>query len=103
MTWETFVVCLGVCGTVFGIYNIVQSRKRTQERDSLDDGRESGRVLTEIEYIKEGINDLRRKFEQYEGRHNEQYVEVVERLTAVEKSTKQAHLRIDRGEIGEGR
>ena len=98
MTWETFVVCLGVCGTVFGIYNIVQSRKRTQERDSRNDGRENGTILTEIGYVKSGVDDIKRK----QGEQEKQHIEVIRQLTAVEASTKQAHHRIDRMEGKKG-
>ena len=92
MTWEAFVVYLGVCGTVFGIYNIVQSRKRTHEQDCRDDGRESGAILTEIGYVKSGVDDIKRK----QGEQEKQHIKVIRQLTAVESSTRQAHHRIDR-------
>lgn len=48
-------------------------------------------VLTELGYIKSGVDDIKRKQE----KQDEQHIEVVSRLTAVESSAKQAHKRID--------
>jgi hypothetical protein len=55
-------------------------------------GKADGVVLTEIGYIKAGIDDIKRK----QDRQDELYIKIAERLTAVEASAKQAHHRIDR-------
>ena len=66
--------------------------KRNQKTDEQQDGRENGTLLTEIGYIKANTDDIKRKQE----KQDEQYLELTERMVAVEQSTKQAHHRIDR-------
>ena len=61
---------------------------------SKQEGVENGRVLTEIGYIKSGIDDIKRKQE----KADTQYVEIISRVTALEASAKQAHRRLDRME-----
>lgn len=76
-----------VCGIVFGLV-IFFRNKRT---DDTQDGKKDGVVLTELGYIKSGVDDIKRKQEKQE----QQHIEVISRLTAVEASAKQAHKRID--------
>lgn len=83
---------LGILGTVCAIAFGYSSFKRNHENDRQDDGRESGTILTEIGYIKSGVDDIKRKQDKQEERH----IEIITRVTAVEQSTKQAHHRIDR-------
>lgn len=65
---------------------------RTKAKDDKSDGAQSATVLVELGTIKGGIQDI--KDEQKAQR--ETNVEVLQRLTAVEESSKQAHKRIDR-------
>ncbi len=83
---------LGILGTVSAIAFGYSSFKRNHKNDCQDDGRESGTILTEIGYIKSGVDDIKRKQDKQEERH----IEIITRVTAVEQSTKQAHHRIDR-------
>jgi K+/H+ antiporter YhaU regulatory subunit KhtT len=55
-----------------------------------NEGQESGTIMSELGYIKSGIEDIKRKQEKSE----ERYQELVERVIKVEESTKQAHKRI---------
>lgn len=80
-------VAAAVCGIVFG-FAIFFRNKRT---DDTQDGKKDGVVLTELGYIKSGVDDIKRKQEKQE----QQHIEVISRLTAVEASAKQAHKRID--------
>ena len=66
--------------------------KRNQRSDEQQDGRENGTLLTEIGYIKANTDDIKRKQE----KQDEQYLELAERMVAVEQSAKQAHHRLDR-------
>lgn len=77
-----------LCAIVFGYAAFNRNRKK----DDSEDGEESGRVLTEIGYIKSGIDDIKRK----QDRQDELYAKMAERVAAVEASAKQAHKRIDR-------
>jgi len=79
-----------ICAIVFGY--IAFSRNKT--KDTQDETRRDATVLTEIGYIKGGIDDI--KAEQREQRKTN--TEFVTRLTAVEASAKQAHKRLDRME-----
>lgn len=82
-----------VCAIVFGYVAFSRNKKKDNE----DEAKTNGTMLTEIGYIKGGIDDI--KTEQREQRKTN--TEFVSRLTAVEESAKQAHKRIDRVELKE--
>ena len=79
-----------ICAIIFGY----SAWKRAHKIDDTDIGERNGTILTEIGYIKSGVDDI--KAEQREQRNTN--TQFHERLTAVEESTKQAHKRIDRVE-----
>lgn len=81
-------IVVGAAGTVFGCVSFFRNKKSDDE----EEGKKNGVVLTELGYIKSGVDDIKRKQE----RQDEQHVEVISRLTAVEASAKQAHKRLDR-------
>ena len=84
----TFISILAaVAGIVFGVTTFFRNKKK----DDSEDGRQSGTILTELGYIKSGVDDLKRKQE----KQDEQNREILRGLTAVEESAKQAHKRID--------
>lgn len=76
-----------LCAIVFGYAAFARNRTR----DTEDEVKRDTTVLTEIGYIKSGVDDI--KAEQREQRKTN--TEFVARLTAVEASAKQAHKRID--------
>lgn len=78
---------VGAAGIVFGLVTLFRNKKH----DDTQEGRTSGTILSDIGYIKAGVDDI--KTEQKEQRKTN--IELVSRLTAVEESTKQAHKRID--------
>ncbi len=80
-------VTAAVCGIIFGLVTFFRNKREDDNRD----GKKDGVVLTELGYIKSGVDDIKRKQEKQE----QQHIEVVSRLTAVEASAKQAHKRID--------
>lgn len=81
-------VFVGLAGVVFAFVTYIRGKKG----DGAAVGKKDGIVLTELGYIKSGVDDIKRKQE----KQAEQHIEVVSRLTAVEASAKQAHKRIDR-------
>lgn len=88
MTWiEILGVASTACAIIFGYLAFSRNRKH----DDTEHGKESGTLLSDIGYIKSGVDDI--KAEQKEQRKTN--MEVVSRLTAVEESAKQAHKRID--------
>lgn len=78
---------VGASGIIFGLVTLFRNKKH----DDTQEGRTSGTILSDIGYIKAGVDDI--KTEQKEQRKTN--IELVSRLTAVEESTKQAHKRID--------
>lgn len=82
----------GLCGIAFGVAGFLRGKKA----DDGAEGRQDGQILTELGYIKGGIDDV--KNEQREQRKIN--TEFVTRLTAVEASAKQAHKRLDQIEFG---
>lgn len=88
MTTGTIVAIVGgIAGIVFGLVTLFRNKKA----DDAQQGRESGTVLSDLGYIKAGVDEI--KSEQKEQRKTN--IEFITRLTAVEESTKQAHKRID--------
>ncbi|MPM22554.1 hypothetical protein SDC9_69011 [bioreactor metagenome] len=81
-------ILAAVCAILFGYAAFARARKS----DESGEGRAAGTMLTEIGYIKAGVDDIKRK----QDKQDERYLETVSRLTAVEQSSKQAHKRIDR-------
>lgn len=49
-------MCVGIVGTIFGAMNISHNKQTDDKRE----GKEDGIVLTEIGYIKAGVDDLKR-------------------------------------------
>lgn len=88
---EIIMTVLGIAGTVCAIIFGYIAFRRNNKIDDNADGKKDGVLLTEIGYIKSGVDDIKRKQE----KQDERYVEVVTRLTAVETSVEQAHHRID--------
>lgn len=86
-----FSLVIGIAGSATAIYFAVKKNRRTNRVDDAEEGKKDGVILTEIGYIKSGVDDIKRKQET----QDKQHIEVVTRLTAVEESSKQAHHRID--------
>ena len=87
-----------------GSYGILTNRPyaafhRNSKKDSEEEGKSSGTMLTEIGYIKGGIDRIERKQDAQDAR----YISMAERMSAVESSAKSAHHRIDRLEGREAR
>ena len=91
MSFEVISMVFGFVGTVCAIVFGWIAFRRNSKTDDAEEGKKDGVILTEIGYIKSGVDDIKRKQE----RQDEQYVEMVSRITAVEESAKQSHHRID--------
>jgi len=89
---ETLDIVIGVfCTALGGVLGYVAFLKGTK-KDSKDEGKQDGTILTELGYIKGGVDDIKRKQE----KQDEQYLGMSERVARVEESAKSAHHRIDR-------
>ncbi len=82
---------LGGLGVLAAIYFGVKSYSRNEKKEEADTGQNKGVMLTEIGYIKSGVDDIKRRQAQQDDRH----VATLERLVCVEQSVKNAHHRID--------
>ncbi len=93
---EKLVIYLGltstVCGLIFGFSSYIASKTK----ESKTAGKDKGSILSELGYVKSGIDDIKRKQEHQEEKQEQQHLEIVERLTCVESSAKQAHKRLDK-------
>lgn len=91
MNWELFVTVISVVAAIAGVVYGATTYSRNKKKDNAEDGKESGVILTELGYIKSGVDDLKRK----QDKQDEQTMQLLRGLTAVEESAKQAHKRID--------
>lgn len=80
-------IVAAIAGIVFG----VASYARNQRKDNTEDGKRNGEIMSELGYIKSGVDDVKRKQE----KSDETIMGFLKDLTAVQESTKQAHRRID--------
>ena len=95
----SIVALIGAVGTICGVIFGYLGYQKGVKKDCLNNGKDSGSLMSDIGYIKSGIDDLKRKQETSESRH----YALAERVTKVEESAKQAHHRIDdiKGKKGE--
>lgn len=88
---DTFLTVLSVfstvCAIVFG-YAAFQARRKKDDNDA---GRDRGVLLSEVGYIKAGIDELKQAHREMVATLNDFNV----RLTRVEESAKMAHKRIE--------
>ena len=87
-------IIFGITGMVVGLIGVICSIvavSRNRSADDRNEGKEDGVVLTELGYIKAGVDDLKR--DNREIRVDLKNLD--ERITRNEESTKQAHKRID--------
>ena len=90
-SFTMIVSIVGLIGTISAIVFGYIAFNKNKKSDNQKEGKQDGVVLTELGYIKSGVDDIKRKQEHQERQH----IEVISRITAVEESTKQAHHRID--------
>ncbi len=83
-----------ICAIVFGVATFMRNKRQDVSKEE----RESATVLSDIGYIKSGVDDIKRRQEKQEA----QYLDILTKLTSVESSTKQAHKRLDRIERSAG-
>lgn len=89
MTAEAIIgIIVGIGGFIFGLVTFFRNKKS----DDASEGRKDGTILTELGYIKSGVDDIKRKQE----KQVEQNLVFAERLSSVEASAKQAHKRLDK-------
>ena len=91
MTGDTFGWIIGILGTLTAIVVGISNMSRNKVKDSEETGHQSGQVMSELGYVKSGIDDIKNEMRD----QRQTNMQFMERLSAVESSTKQAHHRID--------
>ena len=87
LIFGTISAVVGILGAFIGCATLTRSKKT----DVKTEGEKGGVVLTELGYIKKGIDGIEKRI----ARQENQYVDVVKHLTRVEESVTQAHKRLD--------
>ena len=93
------MIPIGILCTLVGLIISYAVFSRNKSKDDKHDGQQLGQILSEVGYVKGGIDDI--KAEQREQRKIN--TDLYTRVTAVEASAKQAHKRLDRMEGREDR
>mgnify|MGYP001392144136 CR=1 FL=1 len=88
---------LGAISTVFGMVITYFTFMRGRDKTIRHDAEESAKVSTKLDHISRGVDDIRIDLKSNEKQINN----VAERVTRVEESAKQAHLRINKLEGNE--
>ncbi len=76
-------IIIAVCGCAISVATFFIGRM-TSAKNS---GQEYGVMLTEIGYIKSGVDDMKKKMEQSDRR----YIDLAERVTSLEEAVKIYH------------
>lgn len=96
MDWGYVV---GILGTLVGIFGTLLAFLRTSKNDTKEEAQQQGAILTELGYIKSGVDDI--KTEQRDQRKFN--TEITTKIAAIETATNRAHARLDRLEQHEDR
>lgn len=88
---EVFLTVLSIVSSICAVVFAFAAFRRNQKKDDTDEGSSKGTIISELGYIKGGVEDI--KAEQREQRKTN--TDFIERLVGVEVSAKQAHKRID--------
>ena len=84
----------GIIGAVVGVIGMVVGLVSTIRNKKIDDkteGKKDGIILTELGYIKAGVDDMKRDTREF----RTEIQEIHDRVIRNEESCKQAHKRID--------
>lgn len=87
----SLTVLISLVCTLIGAGTAILTLRRSAAKADTEEGKTSGTILTEIGYIKSGVDDIKRKQE----KQDDQYLDLRQRVTKVEASASQAHKRID--------
>lgn len=91
VTFLDIVTVVSLIGSGVAIVAAIVNGKRASNKDAAESAKQSGTVLTEIGYIKSGIDDIKRK----QDAQDKVITDMAVDIATVKASTKQAHKRID--------
>lgn len=89
----------GVALTAVGLLIGYITLQRSKRKDDVAEGKQDGAVLTELGYIKSGIDRVERK----QDKQAEDYVKLCVQIAEVDASARSAHKRIDTLENKKGK
>ena len=78
---------VGIIGMLFGLISMFRNKKNDDKRE----GKENGIALTELGYIKAGVDDVKRDIRE----SRNEMPKLPDQVTRIDESCKQAHKRID--------
>lgn len=87
----SLTVLISLVCTLVGAGAAILTLRRSAAKADNEEGKTSGTILTEIGYIKSGVDDIKR----HQEKQDDQYLDLRQRVTTVEASAKQAHKRLD--------
>lgn len=93
-TTKVWSLIFGIIGAVVGLVGMAAgliSVVRNKKIDDKTEGKEGGIILTELGYIKAGVDDMKRDTREFRA----EIQEIHDRVVRNEESCKQAHKRID--------
>ena len=88
-------IIFGTITAIVGIVSLIISginHTRNQKKDNTSEGKQDGIMLTEIGYIKAGIDDVKKDTREF----RTEIQNLHDRIIRSEESCKQAHKRIDK-------
>lgn len=81
----------GVALTAVGLLIGYITLQRNKRKDDVTEGRQDGAILTELDYIKRGIDRVEQKQDKQAG----DYISLCREVTSISESVKSAHKRIN--------
>lgn len=84
-------VTLGIIGTICTIFFGYALFRRNNKSDDTNEGRQTGTMLSELGYIKSGVDDIKRKQESQESFN----LQVMAGIQQAKDSAASAHKRLD--------
>ncbi len=87
MNTAVIAVVISAAGLLIAFVSLLHNSKK----ENKDEGKDKGSMMSDIGYIKAGVDDLKRDTKDNSKRINT----LIERISRNEESTKQAHKRID--------
>lgn len=91
---EIVFAIIGAACALIGAVGAYAAWQRNKTMDSSDAGESKGVILTEIGYIKSGVDDIKKK----QSDQDERYMTLIQRVSTVEQSAKRANIRLDKVE-----
>lgn len=90
-TLQIVSVAIGIVGTCCSIVFGYALFRRNNKADDSSDGRQTGTMLSDIGYIKSGVDDIKRKQEKQDNFN----LTIMQEITSAKESAASAHKRID--------